>query len=441
MTDSATTPTGNTLQREIAFVAKGEIPAAEPPARTTGLVHWAKENLFSSPLNIVLSLLSIAIVVWILPPIIQWAFIDAVWSAGSLKECREINADGACWAMINERLSQYTFGFYPKAMVWRPILAFILMFGALAPVLFDRVPRQLLILTILFPFIAYWLIWGGSFWYVVGIVLGPIIGWFAFGAVMRVGGILPATIIGILVTLIWWAVGIDLFDDIVSAILPISLQPVASDRLGGFLLTFIIGVTGIAASFPLGVALALGRQSGLIFIKAVSVMFIEFIRGVPLITLLFVASTVLNYFLPPGTTFDLVLRVLIMVTLFASAYMAEVVRGGLAALPRGQYEAAHALGLDYWKSMRLIILPQALKISIPGIVNTFIGLFKDTTLVIIIGLLDPLGLTGTIRATAEWNGIVVEPYVFIAVFFFIFCFGMSRYSAYLERKLETGHRS
>ena len=217
-------------------------------------------------------------------------------------------------------------------------------------------------------------------------------------------------------------------------------EPYSSDQLGGFLLTFIIGVTGIAASFPLGVLLALGRQSDLFFLKAVSVMFIEFIRGVPLITLLFVASTVLNYFLPPGTTFDLVLRVLIMVTLFAAAYMAEVVRGGLAALPRGQYEAAHALGLDYGKSMRLIILPQALKISIPGIVNTFIGLFKDTTLVLVIGLLDPLGLTGTIRASQQWNGIVVEPYVFIAAFFFVFCFGMSQYSAYLERKLETGHK-
>jgi len=428
------------IDRDIAYVATGEIPASQPPARTTGLVHWAKENLFSSPLNIGLSVVSIAIVAWILPPILKWAFVDAVWSAGSLKECREINADGACWAIINARFGQYLFGFYPSDLIWRPILAFVLMCVALAPVLFDSVPRKLLILTALFPLIGFWLIWGGSLWYVVGIVLGPIIGWLAFGAVMRIGGMLPALIIGILVTLLWWAIGVDLFDDVISAILPIGLRPVASDRLGGFLLTFIIGVTGIAASFPLGVALALGRQSELIFIKAVSVMFIEFIRGVPLITLLFVASTVLNYFLPPGTNFDLVLRVLIMVTLFAAAYMAEVVRGGLAALPRGQYEAAHALGLDYWKSMRLIILPQALKISIPGIVNTFIGLFKDTTLVIIIGLLDPLGLTGTIRATQEWNGIVVEPYVFIAAFFFIFCFGMSQYSAYLERKLETGHR-
>ncbi|MEM8948230.1 MAG: amino acid ABC transporter permease [Pseudomonadota bacterium] len=427
--------------RTIAFVADKQIPASDPPARDSGLMLWARQNLASSPLNIALSVISIALIAWILPPIFKWAFVDAVWSAGSLRECREINADGACWAMINERWMQYTFGFYPAALIWRPILCFFLMLAALAPVLFDRIPRRFLILTVLFPFIAYWLIWGGSFWFAAGIVLGPVIGFFAFNAVNRIGGMLPALIIGILVTLLWWAIGIELFDNIVSAILPIALQRVSSDQLGGFLLTFIIGVTGIAASFPIGVALALGRQSNLIFIKAVSVMFIEFIRGVPLITLLFVASTVLNYFLPPGTTFDLVLRVLIMVTLFASAYQAEVIRGGLAALPRGQYEAAHALGLDYWKSMRLIILPQALKISIPGIVNNCIGLFKDTTLVIIIGLLDPLGLTTTIRATQEWNGIVVEPYVFIAVFFFIFCFGMSQYSAYLERKLETGHRS
>jgi len=426
--------------RNIAFVATQQIPPSKPPARTTGLFHRAKESLFSSPLNIVLSLLSIGIIAWMVPPM-KWAFVDAVWSAGSLKECREINPEGACWAMVNARFGQYLFGFYPPELIWRPILAFVLMCAALAPVLFDKVPRKLLIFTALFPFIAYWLIWGGSFWYVVGIILGPVVGWLAFGAVTRFGGTLPAMIIGLLVTVIWWAIGVDLFKDILSTIIPIDLRTVASDRLGGFLLTFIIGVTGIAASFPLGVALALGRQSDLIFIKAVSVMFIEFIRGVPLITLLFVASTVLNYFLPPGTNFDLVLRVLIMVTLFAAAYMAEVVRGGLAALPRGQYEAAHALGLDYWKSMRLIILPQALKISIPGIVNTFIGLFKDTTLVIIIGLLDPLGLTGTIRATQEWNGIVAEPYVFIAAFFFIVCFGMSQYSAYLERKLETGHKS
>jgi general L-amino acid transport system permease protein len=187
------------------------------------------------------------------------------------------------------------------------------------------------------------------------------------------------------------------------------------------------------------VLLALGRQSNMFFIRTVSVGFIEFIRGVPLITLLFTASLLLNYFLPPGTNFDLILRVVIMVTLFAAAYMAEVIRGGLAALPRGQYEAADALGLDYWMAQRLIIMPQALKISIPGIVNTFIGLFKDTTLVVFIGLLDPIGFINAIRATSDWNGIYWELYIFVGALFFVFCYGMSKYSMYLERKLQTDH--
>ena len=169
-------------------------------------------------------------------------------------------------------------------------------------------------------------------------------------------------------------------------------------------------------------------------------IFIEFVRGVPLITLLFTASLLLNYFLPPGTNFDLVLRVIIMVTLFAAAYLAEVVRGGLAALPRGQYEAADALGLDYWKAQRLIIMPQALKISIPGIVNTFIGLFKDTTLVVFIGLLDPIGLASAIRANSDWQGIYWELFIFIGAVFWFFCFSMSRYSMHLERRLKTDHR-
>nr|WP_269274536.1 amino acid ABC transporter permease [Sinorhizobium psoraleae] len=191
---------------------------------------------------------------------------------------------------------------------------------------------------------------------------------------------------------------------------------------------------------PLGILLALGRRSSLPLIHLLSVTFIEFIRGVPLITLLFTASLLLNYFLPPGTNFDLILRVVIMVTLFASAYMAEVIRGGLAALPRGQYEAAEALGLDYWKAQRLVILPQALKISIPGIVNSFIGLFKDTTLVMFIGLLDPIALAAAIRANTDWQGIYWELFIFIGAVFFIFCFSMSRYSIYLERRLKTDHR-
>jgi general L-amino acid transport system permease protein len=220
-------------------------------------------------------------------------------------------------------------------------------------------------------------------------------------------------------------------------ILPISLPFVESLKMGGFTLSLIVGVTGIVASFPIGILLALGRQSNLPVIKMICVGFIEFIRGVPLITLLFVASVLLNYFLPPGTNFDIVLRVVIMVTLFSAAYMAEVIRGGLAGLPLGQHEASASLGLTYWQSQRLIIMPQALKISIPGIVNTFIGLFKDTTLVSIISLRDPVGLASTIRADQKWNGIYWELYVAIGLMFFIFCWGMSQYSQYLERKLKT----
>ena len=223
-------------------------------------------------------------------------------------------------------------------------------------------------------------------------------------------------------------------------IINIGLEPVASRNFGGFMLSILIGVVAIGCSLPIGIVLALGRQSDLLIVKAICVGFIEFIRGVPLITLLFVASTLLNIFLPPGTSFDIILRVIIMATLFASAYMAEVIRGGLAALPKGQYEGADSLGLDYWQAQRLIIMPQALKISIPGIVSTFIGLFKDTVLVSVIGILDPLGLSNSIRADQAWNGVVWELYGFIAVMFFIPCFAMSRYSMYLERRLQTGHR-
>ncbi len=222
--------------------------------------------------------------------------------------------------------------------------------------------------------------------------------------------------------------------------LPFRLQPVPSKLFGGFMLSVTIGMTGIAFSLPIGILLALGRRSDMLIVRSICIGFIEFIRGVPLITLLLVATFLLNVFLPPGTNFDIILRVIIMVTLFASAYMAETIRGGLAALPRGQYEGADALGLDYWQSMRLIIMPQALKISIPSIVGNFISLFKDTTLVAIIGLLDPIGLVTAIRADSNWNGIVWELYGFVALLFFVCCYGMSQYSKYLERKLKTDHR-
>ena len=360
----------------------GEHPDLPPPKNTIGPVAWIRENLLSSPSNIVMTCLAAWFLYEVLPGTLDWMFFDAVFTAEDRNACRAIS-DGACWAFIGERFKLFTYGFYPVEHRWRVDLSFILLIAALIPILFDKVPFRKfgLYYAMAFPFIAGWLLVGG------------------FG-----------------------------------------LAPVTTDQFGGFMLTLVIGITGIAFSLPIGILLALGRQSSLPIVKVFCVSFIEFIRGVPLITLLFVASTMLSYFLPPGTNFDLLLRVLIMVTLFSSGYMAEVIRGGLQAIPKGQFEAADAMGLKYWSSMRLIVLPQALKISIPGIVNTFIGLYKDTTLVIIIGLLDPLGIGRASLSDTKWTGLSNEVYLFVAVFFFISCFAMSRYSLYLENKLQTGHQ-
>ena len=428
------------MDRTAPFVRSAMIPQSPPPRGETGLVHWLRTNLFATPLDAVLTVIS-AVVLWqLLAGIGPW-FLNAVWNASSLAQCREILAgeSGACLAVIRDRWHQLLFGFYPSEFYWRPTLALILMLVALAPILFAGVPRRLLWFSAVYPALAYWLLWGGTIWFPALALAGFAAGWAAFRAAHAVAPILavPAAALG---AVLWWVFAVGPISAAMHGALPVGLTFVRSDAFGGFMLSTIIGVTGIALSLPIGILLALGRKSDMFLIKTISVGFIEFIRGVPLITLLFTASLLLNYFLPPGTNFDIVLRVVIMVTLFAAAYMAEVIRGGLAALPRGQYEAADSLGLDYWRAMRLIILPQALKISIPGIVNNFIGLFKDTTLVVFIGLLDPLGLTTAIRADSAWNGIFWELYIFVGACFFIFCFGMSRYSMHLEARLKTDHR-
>jgi general L-amino acid transport system permease protein len=417
---------------QIAFVADKVIPPSPPPATSVGAISWMRENLFRGPVNSTITLACAALVMWLVPGIVSWAFIDAVFNAGSLSECRAINPHGACWAVIVERFWQFIFGFYPVEERWRPSITFVLLVVAVFFTLYDNAPfkKQGMIFAAFTPLIAYWLIWGGTVLPVFAIAVTPIIGWGASKALEGVSETL-ALAVGVIVAVAWLIFAPDLFD------FGPALVPVESRLLGGFLLAIVIGVAGIVLSLPIGILLALGRRSHLFFIQTICIMFIEFIRGVPLITLLFVANSVLAYFFPPGSNLDLILRVIIMVTMFASAYMAEVIRGGLAALPSGQYEAADSLGLDYWKSMRLIILPQALKISIPNIVSTFIGLFKDTTLVVVIGLLDPIGLISNIRGDANWNGIVWEFYVFVGLFFFIICFGMSRYSMHLERKLAT----
>ena len=431
---------------DAAYVRTEILPEQPPPVSEMGGVRWLRENLFSGWFNSIMTLLSLAFIYWVLSLALPWIF-QSSWTAGSLNECRQQidaafgpAADGACWSVIRERWHQLLFGFYPSEGYWRVILALVTVLAALAPVLFAGLPKRMLWLSVAAPFIAPWLLWGGTVWAPVAIAAGFAVAVVTFRLVAARAIDLVALIAAVLAMLVWWYWLSGPVANGLNAIIPIGLAPVDSRNFGGFMLSVTIGVTGITASLPIGVLLALGRQSRLFIVKTLSVGFIEFIRGVPLITLLFVASVLLNYFLPPGTNFDIILRVMIMVTIFAAAYVAEAVRGGLAALPTGQYEAADALGLDYWKAQRLIIMPQALKVAIPSIVSIFIGLFKDTTLVSIIGLMDPIGLSNAIRANAEWNGIVWEIYGFIALMFWIVCFSMSRYSMYLERKLETGNR-
>ena len=415
--------------------APGTHPNLPPPVRTTGAIVWMRKNLFSSPLNVLLTILGIALIWITIPPIFEWAVLESIWTADSRKECWEkmtIPGQGACWAFIQNRFKLFVYGFFPEAQRWRVNLAFLLLIFAVIPVLFDKTPGRKygLYYAAAFPFIAAWLLTGDSriLSFFVLLIL------FVFPSVAGMLGKKYRWWWYVLYYGIFWL----LIDAVFFLLSDVKLEMVESDQFGGVLLTLIIGITGISFSLPIGILLALGRTSSLPALRMICVVFIEFIRGVPLIALLFIASTMLNYFLPPGTRFDLLMRVLIMVTLFASAYIAEVIRGALQGIPKGQFEAADSLGLKYWQSMRMIILPQAFKISIPGIVNTFIGLFKDTTLVLIIGMLDILGLGRSSLSDAEWAGLANEVYLFVAFFFWICCFSMSRYSLYLEKKLNTG---
>ncbi len=433
---------------DISFVRTEMLPEQAPPPSSVGAIGWARANLFSSTLNTALTLAAVALIYYVLAKLVPWAW-SPTWNATSLKNCREILAElgreghfsGACWGVIRDRWVQLFMGFYPAEEYWRPIAAFILLGVALLPILYsDKVPSKMIWFTGLYPFLMPLLLWGGSIWTPIMVLAGFVLAYVVYRALTERMSELIGLIAAVVAAVLWWLLAVSPLSGALADLIPLGLEPVDSRKFGGMMLSLTIGVVSIGFSLPIGIVLALGRQSDLLIVKALCVGFIEFIRGVPLITLLFVASTLLNIFMPPGTNFDIIMRVIIMATLFASAYMAEVIRGGLAALPKGQYEGADSLGLDYWQAQRLIIMPQALKISIPGIVSTFIGLFKDTTLVSVIGLLDPLGLSNAIRADANWNGVVWELYGFIALMFFVFCFSMSRYSMYLERKLQTGHR-
>ncbi|MHA6692854.1 amino acid ABC transporter permease [Devosia sp. A449] len=372
---------------DIGFVRGDLVAAKAPPHRTTGAIAWAQKNLFATPSDTVLTILGMLFLLWIVPPLYNFIFGHAVGPNGTVEECRMIDA-GACWAYINSEMEFFIYGFYDIPEHWRPNIVFAMGALLFIPLLIPRAPFKrvnAVLFLFVFPIVSYVLLMGGMF----------------------------------------------------------GLKPMPTEKWGGLLVTLIISVVGITVSFPLGVILALGRQSKLPVIRTLCIAFIELVRAVPLITVLFMASIMLPLFMPQGMTVDKLLRALVGVTLFTSAYMAEVVRGGLQAIPRGQYEAGASLGLGYWQRMYFIILPQALKHVIPGIVNNFISLFKDTSLVYIVGMKDLLEAVKTKNDSAlEWQSAntATTGYLFAAMVFWVFCFGMSRYSMYMERRLNTGHK-
>ena len=372
---------------DIGFVRADMVPSKPAPINTSGAGAWLRKNLFATPLDGVLTVLGLVFLLWIIPPLYNFFIGHAVGPSGTVEQCRMESA-GACWAYISSELEFFIYGFYDIPEQWRPNIVFALGALLLIPLLMPKVPfkrTNAILFLVVFPIVSYFLLAGGVF----------------------------------------------------------GLKPMPTEKWGGLLVTLIISVVGITCSFPLGIILALGRQSKMPVIKTLCVAFIELIRAVPLITILFMASIMLPLFMPQGTTVDKLLRALVGVTLFTSAYMAEVVRGGLQAIPRGQYEAGASLGLGYWQRMYFIILPQALKHVIPGIVNNFISLFKDTSLVYIVGMKDLLEAVKTKNDTAlEWQSAntATTGYLFAAMVFWVFCFGMSRYSMYMERRLNTGYK-
>ncbi len=358
----------------------------EPPDRPWSAlaVEWLREHLFSSWSNILLTILSIAFIAAVVPPALDWAVFSAVWSGETREACLG-EGKGACWPYIAGRGGQLIYGFYDAVERWRVDIVYVVGAVGIAWLMIPRLPGKLwvgLAMVFAFPLLVYVLLSGGLF----------------------------------------------------------GLPIVPSSKWGGLLLTLIISLTGIVVSLPLGILLALGRQSELPVIRWLSIGFIEFVRGVPLIMILFMASNLMPLFLPSGWNPDKLLRALVAISLFSSAYMAEIVRGGLAAIPKGQREAAAALGLGYWRTTLLITMPQALKISLPSIVSSCISLFKDTSLISIMGFFDFLQVIKAGNSDPAWStpNTAFTGYLFAALVYFAFCFGMSRYSAYLERTVGGG---
>ena len=347
------------------------------PIVKIGVVRWIKTNLFNGMFNSILTLVTLLFLYQIVPPFVKWAFIDSFWMS-TAEQCRA--GSGACWSFIPVNIRFIIFGFYPYELHWRPFVAMILLISLL---LYSKNRGH----------------WNRSLAWLW------IAGLFVMGTLMK-GGIF-------------------------------GLTPVDSDQWGGLPLTLMLSFFGMVAAYPLGILLALGRRSKMPAIRTLSILYIELIRGVPLISLLFMSAVLFPLFLPEGLTLNKILRAQVAIILFTAAYIAEVVRGGLQAITRGQYEAAESLGLDYVQKMRLVVLPQALKIVIPPTVGILISAFKDTSLVVIIALYDVLKTTKSALANPQWMGFSPEAYIFVALIYFVCCYTMSNYRRRLEKELHS----
>ncbi len=382
---------GDLAVTQLKFVRQTTLEQQPPPRALTGAVGWLRENLLSTPFNIVMTILIVLLALWIIPGLLNFLIFDAVWTGVDRDACREIvqqRAIGACWPFASERLAYFTYGSYPIPERWRVDIFFAMLAVGVFWILWLKAPRR--DLAAVYCFIAL-----------------PICSYILLHGFEAIG--LP-----VVDTVLW----------------------------GGVLVTIVVSAVGIVLSLPIGILLALGRRSDMPTVKLFSVIFIEFVRGVPLVTVLFMASVMLPLFVPEQYSPDKLLRALIGIAMFASAYMAEVVRAGLQAIPKGQFEGAMAVGLGYWQMMRLIILPQALKITIPNIVNTYIGLFKDTTLVFIVGIFDLLHTIEVARLDPKWATPVTSTtgYAVAAIFYLIFCYAMSRYARATEARLAKSER-
>jgi len=424
----------------MADVAQGERRQLAPPVNDAGAFGWLRKNLFSSWGNAITTIVLVGAIGWILARFIDWAVINAVWTAPTGQDCR---GHGACWALIHEKYRYIFFGSFPYEQQWRPLLAVITMLAMLILSSDRRMwNARLLWIWGVGSFLTFLLMFG-QIHISISLILFVALGAGGLGMLMRGGVGTPAEVNGWRALAAIGAVGLILR---VTGVLPAWSLPIApfdyveTHLWGGLPVTMILATYGLLFAFPYGILLALGRRSHLPLIKGLCVGFIELIRGVPLISLLIMASVMLPLFLPSGTTIDKFLRAHVAVILFAGAYIAEIIRGGLQSLPKGQFEAADAMGLNYFQKTTLIILPQALRVVIPPLINTFIGFFKDTSLVLIIGIFDFLNTANQALVDPNWAGFPGEVYLFAAFVYFCFCFSMSRYAKYLEVELNKGTR-